>query len=309
MQEDYHAFPRLSDSLSYLYIEHAVIDRDQSALRVLQETGRTHVPIANLCVLLLGPGTSISHAAVSLLASSGVSMVWAGEDGTHYYAHGMGETHRAKRLLYQAELATQPEKRQKVVLRMYEMRFGHVLEPDLTIEQIRGMEGVRVRTAYADASRKYNVEWKGRAYDRSNWAAADPVNRALSAANAVLHGISHAAIVSGGYSPGLGFLHSGWHLAFVYDVADFYKTQLTVPLAFEVAAESEAHVETRARMLCRERIRESKLLEHILPDIEKVLDYHGTSEAEPADELFAQPWWQPDAIAISEVHNGHHGTE
>ena len=310
MPEDFQALPRLRDSLSYLYIEHAVIERNQSALLVLQETGKTNVPIANLCVLLLGPGTTITHAAISLLAASGVSMVWVGEDGTHYYAQGNGETHRAGHLLRQAELVSDPQKRQEVVLRMYEMRFAHALDPDLTIEQIRGMEGVRVRTAYADASKKFDVEWTGRAYDRSNWSTADPVNRALSAANAVLHGICHAAIVSGGYSPALGFLHSGWHLAFVYDVADFYKVKLTVPLAFEIAAESSINVESRARGACRERIRESKLLQQILPDIDHILNIEESStEDEIGEELVAQPWWQPGEIEMSEADNGHHGTE
>jgi CRISPR-associated protein Cas1 len=222
----------------------------------------------------------------------------------------MGETHRAGHLLRQAELVSDPQKRQEVVLRMYEMRFGYALDPDLTIEQIRGMEGVRVRTAYADASRKYDVEWTGRAYDRSNWAAADPVNRALSAANAVLHGICHAAIVSGGYSPALGFLHSGWHLAFVYDTADFYKIRLTVPLAFEVAAESSVNVESRARAACRECIRESKLLQQILPDIDHVLKIEDScNEVEIGEELVVQPWWQTDEIIVSEEENDHHGPE
>jgi len=165
MPEDFQALPRLRDSLSYLYIEHAIIERNQSALRVLQETGKTNVPIANLCVLLLGPGTTITHDAVALLASSGVSTVWVGEDGTHYYAQGVGETHRAGSSLRQADAGFGiVTKRQEVVMRMYEMRFGHTLDPGLTIEQIRGMEGVRVRTAYAEASRKYGVEWTGRAY-------------------------------------------------------------------------------------------------------------------------------------------------
>jgi len=310
MPEDFQALPRLRDSLSYLYIEHAIIERNQSALRVLQETGKTNVPIANLCVLLLGPGTTITHDAVALLASSGVSTVWVGEDGTHYYAQGVGETHRAGHLLRQAELVSDPQKRQEVVMRMYEMRFGHTLDPGLTIEQIRGMEGVRVRTAYAEASRKYGVEWTGRAYDRSNWSNASPVNRALSAANAVLNGVCHAAIVSGGYSPGLGFLHSGWHLAFVYDIADFYKVRLTIPLAFEIASESTAHIENRARTACRERIRESKLLQQILPDIDHALNMEeNSSEEEIGEELVAQPWWQPEEIDPYEVPDDHDGSE
>jgi len=141
MPEDFQALPRLRDSLSYLYIEHAIIERNQSALRVLQETGKTNVPIANLCVLLLGPGTTITHDAVALLASSGVSTVWVGEDGTHYYAQGVGETHRAGHLLRQAELVSDPQKRQEVVMRMYEMRFGHTLDPGLTMNKFGEWKG------------------------------------------------------------------------------------------------------------------------------------------------------------------------
>ena len=310
MAEDYHELPKLRDSLSYLYIEHAVIERDQNALLILQEAGRTSIPIANLCVLLLGPGTSITHAAISLLAASGVSILWVGENGTHYYAQGNGETHRARHLIRQAELVSDPKTRQEVVLRMYELRFGHTLDPNLTINQIRGLEGVRVRTAYAEAGEKYNIEWKGRFYDRSNWYKADPVNRAFSAANAVLHGICHAAIVSGGYSPALGFLHTGWNLAFVYDVTDFYKIQLMVPLAFQIVAESELNVEKRARSASRMLIHETKLLQKILPDIDHVLqteDIH--EERENEDDVVIQPWWMMEEFSLEENDNDHHDSE
>jgi CRISP-associated protein Cas1 len=305
MPENFHMLPRLRDSLSYLYVEHAVIERRQSALLVLQELGNTLVPIANLCVLLLGPGTTITHAAMGLLAANGVSVVWCGEDGTHYYAQGNGETHRANRLIHQAKMYADAAKRQEVVLRMYRKRFGEVLDASLTIEQIRGMEGVRVRTAYADASREWGVAWKGRMYDRKNWHAADTVNRALSAANAVLHGLCHAAIVSGGYSPGLGFLHTGWHLAFMYDIADLYKTKITVPVAFEVAAASEEKVESRARKTCRERLYDMKLLNQILPDIEELLAVEETEEGPMTEDgIPIQVWWE---TYTNEVQHGDYG--
>lgn len=297
--DDLHLLPKLRDSLSYLYIEHAVIERDSSALLVLQQTGRTTIPIANLCLLLLGPGTSLTHAAVVLLAQNGTSIVWVGEDGNKYYAQGNGETRRGVHLLKQAELVSNPESRLRVVLRMYEMRFGHSLDPDLTIEQIRGMEGARVKNAYAEASRKYGVEWNGRNYDRSNWANADPVNRALSAANALLNGISHAAIVSGGYSPGLGFLHTGLQLSFVYDVADFYKTRFSIPAAFYTVSQGTDNIEKRTREICRELFRQEKLLRQILPDIDRLLDIEGRKEFNILDEDLSLPvdWWQPGEIA------------
>lgn len=294
MKIDFQALPQLRDSLSYLYIEHAIVEREGSALLVLQETGRTTLPVANLCLLLLGPGVNITHAAVRLLAESGCSICWAGEDGCGFYAAGVGETHSARHIIQQAYLVSRPETRLKVVLRMYERRFGHELDPAWTIAQIRGMEGARVRQAYADASRKYGVPWHGRTLRRDDWNANDPINQALSAANAVLHGVCHAAIVSGGYSPALGFLHNGWHLAFVYDIADLYKINLTVPVAFETVAESSQKVASRARQACRERIREQKLLERILPDIADLLNVPENIE-NPDQENGAQifEWWEP----------------
>lgn len=293
--QDLHILPKVRDSLSYLYVEHAVLEKRDSALLVLQETGRTAIPAATLCLLMLGPGTSLTHAAVKLLAENGCTVLWTGEDMLHFYAQGLGETRSAYHLLRQAELVSTPEKRLGVVLRMYEKRFGRHLAPDLDLEQIRGLEGVRVRTSYAEASRQFKVPWNGRAYDRSNWNNADPVNRALSAGNALLNGVCHAAIVSGGYSPGLGFLHTGKQLSFVYDIADLYKAEFTIPTAFECAAEGSQELEKRTRELCRERFRQGKLLQRILPDIDTVLEIT-VEEDFPADSDQAIPekWWDPE---------------
>ncbi|MEN4041480.1 MAG: type I-E CRISPR-associated endonuclease Cas1e [Anaerolineaceae bacterium] len=293
--QDLHLLPKLRDSLSYLYIEHAVIERDNAALLVLQETGRTTVPIANLCLLLLGPGTSLTHAAVVLLAENGTSVVWAGQDGNKFYAQGNGETRRATHLLRQATLVCDPAARLRVVMRMYALRFGYELDPGLTIDQIRGMEGARVKNVYAEASRKYGVAWQGRNYDRSNWTNADPANRALSAANALLNGICHAAIVSGGYAPGLGFLHTGLQLSFVYDIADLYKTQYSIPAAFYTAAQGPDNIERRTRETCRELFREQKLLHKILPDIDRLLEGNDRADYHLLDQDLSLPvdWWQP----------------
>lgn len=292
--QNYHLLPKLRDSLSYLYVEHAVLERKDGALLVMQETGRTSVPVANLCLLLCGPGTSVTHAAIGLLAENGCSVLWTGEDMQKFYAQGMGETRRSYHLLRQAEMVADPQKRLRVVIRMYEKRFGYDLSPNLDLEQIRGMEGVRVRSAYAAASRKFQVTWSGRNYDRANWHHSDPVNRALSAANAVLNGICHAAIVSGGYSPALGFLHTGKQLSFVYDVADLYKVDLTIPIAFQTIAEGSEQVEKRARQACRERFREEKLLEKILPDIDRLLDVKEEESWDgDMDPALPEQWWDP----------------
>jgi len=280
---DLHELPKLRDSLSYLYVEHAVIQREQHAVEILSDQGRTMVPAAALTVLLLGPGTSITHAAINVLAQSGCTVLWVGEDATRFYAQGLGETRKSHRLLHQAALVSDSEQREAVVIRMYRKRFGVELDPDLTLPQIRGLEGARVRKAYAEASRTYNVPWYGRRYDLRQWQNSDPVNRALSAANALLNGLCHSAIVAGGYSPALGFIHTGRQLSFVYDIADLYKVELTVPVAFATVAESPDKVEARTRQACREKFREAHLLERILPDIDELLETPAGSDKEGPD--------------------------
>lgn len=269
---DLHELPKLRDGLSYLYLEHGRIERTHRAVEFFDKEGRTMIPAASLAVLLLGPGTSITHEAVKTLADNGCLVNWCGEEGVRFYAQGVGETRKGYRLIRQAELVSDPAKRLAVIRRMYQFRFDEELAPDLTLEQIRGMEGARVRRAYAVAGRQYGVLWFGRNYDRSRWQAGDPINRALSAANACLNSLCHAAIVSAGYSPGLGFIHTGKQLSFVYDVADLYKTRLTVPLAFQLTAESPLKLETRVRHACRDLFHAHRLLGRILDDIERLLN-------------------------------------
>lgn len=296
--QDYHDLPKLRDSLSYLYLEHGVIERSQNAVEFFdKKSGRTLVPASALTALMLGPGTSITHEAVKTLADNGCLILWCGEQGVRFYAQGMGETRKAYHLLTQAEKSSDPIQRMAVILRMYHFRFDEELDDNLSIEQIRGHEGVRVRKAYAEASKTYGIEWAGRNYDRSNWSAADPVNRALSAANACLNGLCHAAIVSGGYSPGLGFIHTGKQLSFVYDIADLYKVDITVPLAFRLAAESTVNLESRVRHACRDAFHAYKLLDNILPDIDRMLGITAEAatagEEADADPARPEPWWSP----------------
>lgn len=269
---DLHLLPKTRDSWSFLYLEHARIDQDGLAVCARDAAGTVSIPCATLSVLLLGPGTSITHAAIRNLADAGCLVVWSGEEGVRFYAQGMGETRSSRRLLRQAALVSNPSARPAVVRRMYEIQFPGPLGPGLSLQQIRGMEGIRVRDAYARLSRESGVAWSGRAYRRSRWSAADLPNRALSVANSALYGIAHAAIVSAGYSPSLGFIHTGMMRSFVYDVADLYKVEVTIPAAFWAVADGPADLERRVRTLCRDYFHASRLLERIIPDIERVLD-------------------------------------
>lgn len=264
--------PKFRDGLSYIYLEHGRLEQQDQAVAYYSQEGAVAIPAAALGVLLLGPGTSITHAAIRQLANNGCSVFWVGEEMVRFYASGMGETRSSANLMRQAQAWADPEAHLEVVKRMYRMRFPEGLPADLTLEQIRGREGVRVRDTYARWSRETGVEWKGRNYNRGNWAEADPINRALSAGAACLYGLSHAAIVSAGYSPALGFIHTGKQLSFVYDVADLYKAETLIPTAFMVVAESEFGVEKRVRQALRDQLREAKLLERIVSDLHLLFD-------------------------------------
>jgi CRISP-associated protein Cas1 len=281
--KDLHVLPKVRDSFSHLYVEHCRIDQEDKAIALHDADGKTLVPCASLILLLAGPGTSVTHAAIRTLAENGCLVLWTGEMGVRFYAQGMGETRVAHNLLHQARLCSIPVLRLQVVRRMYEMRFIEPLKPGLTLRQIRGKEGIRVREAYAQASRATGIKWSGRAYQRDKWTAADPINRALSAANSCLYGICHAAIVSAGYSPALGFIHTGKMLSFVYDIADLYKADTTIPLAFRIVAEDEANLESRIRRACRDVFQSERLLKRIIPDIDRALEVPALQNEEVVD--------------------------
>jgi CRISPR-associated protein Cas1 len=268
---DLHVLPKVSDSWSYLYVEHCRVDQEAKAIALHDEAGKIPVPCANLALLMLGPGVSITHAAITVLADHGCLVAWCGEAGVRFYALGMGETRSAARLMHQARMWANDDLRMQVVRRLYQLRFSELFGPELTLRQVRGMEGARVRDAYARAAREAGIAWSGRSYRRDSWNAADPVNRALSAANACLYGVCHAAIVSAGFSPALGFIHTGKMLSFVYDVADLYKDEVTIPAAFQAVAEGGENLDRRVRLSCRDRFAATRLLGRIIPDIDRAL--------------------------------------
>jgi len=296
--------PKFRDGLSYIYLEHGRIEQQDQAVAYYGPDGAVMIPAAALGVLLLGPGTAITHAAIRQLANNGCSVFWTGEEMMRFYASGMGETRSSANLMRQAQAWSNPEAHLEVVKRLYRMRFPELLSPDLTLEQIRGREGVRVRDTYARWSRETGVEWKGRNYNRGNWAEADPINRALSAGAACLYGLSHAAIVSAGYSAALGFIHTGKQLSFVYDVADVYKAETLIPTAFKVVAESDTGVERRVRYTLREQLREIRLLERIVSDLHGLFDSLEVPDPYALDASAPGELWDVDGTVPGGVSYG-----
>jgi CRISPR-associated protein Cas1 len=283
----------LKDRSSILFIEKGNVDVLDGAFVVLDKNGvRTHVPIGGFACLMLEPGARISHAAVALAARVGTLIVWVGEAGVRLYACGQPGGARSDRLLYQARLALDEEARLKVVRKMFAMRFGEAAPERRSVDQLRGIEGVRVRKLYEEIARRYGVEWKRRDYDARDFGTGDLPNRCLSAATSCLYGLAEAAVLAAGYAPAIGFLHSGKPLSFVYDVADIFKFETVVPEGFRVAglaARGKLGDEPigAVRRACRDVFRKTALLDRIIPSIEEML---AASELQPpAPPEDAQP--------------------
>lgn len=271
---------RLRDRLSFLYVEHSIVHRDGNAVTFADDEGTTHVPAAVLGAVLLGPGTRISHAAVSLLGMCGVTIVWVGEQGVRYWAHGRPISASSRMAEAQANLISNRRSRLAVAREMYRMRFGDDEDVSTaTMAQLRGREGARMRRRYREESSRTGVAWRRRNYDADDFAAGDPINQALTAANAALYGVCHAAVVALGCVPSLGFVHKGTDRSFVFDVADLYKSEIALPVAFDVVASGSDNVPSDTRRAMRDRFVTSRLLQRIPDDIERLLDTTFDEEA------------------------------
>jgi CRISPR-associated protein Cas1 len=278
----------IKERMSVIFIQYGEIDVLDGAFVVVDATGtRTHIPVGGVACIMLEPGTRLSHRAAALAARVGTLLVWVGEAGVRLYSSGQPGGARADRLLYQASLALDETLRLKVVRKMYSIRFDEEPPARRSVEQLRGIEGARVRHTYQLLAKKFGVTWKGRDYDSEDWDGADLPNRCLSAATACLYGVTEAAVLAAGYAPAVGFIHTGKPLSFVYDIADIYKFDTVVPVAFKVAGSNPVGNPERAvRLACRDIFRQTKLLDRIIPDIEDILSAGGVSKPEaPSDAV------------------------
>lgn len=278
--------PQIQARMTFLYLEKCQLSREDNAITFLDANGVVHIPAASISVLMLGPGTSVTHRAMELIGDAGVTVIWVGESGVRYYASGKPMTHRAGLILRQAAMVSNMRVHLRVARRMYQMRFPDEDVSELTMQQLRGREGSRVRQLYRAQSRQWGVPWSGREYDPNDFSSGSPVNQSLSAGNACLYGLAHAVIAVLGCSPALGFVHVGHENSFVYDIADLYKAEITIPLAFQLASEGVPNIGAETRRRVRDRMRKGKLLERMVADVQSLLQ-DGETEAElSANEVF-----------------------
>ena len=280
----------LKERAALVFVERAQIDVADGAFVAIDADGvRTHIPIGGIACLMLEPGARISHAAIALAARAGTLVTWIGEAGVRFYSAGQPGGARSDKLLWQAQLALDPSARLRVVRKMYALRFGEDPPVKRSIDQLRGIEGQRVRHTYRLLAKRYGVAWKGRNYDPKDWDSADMANRCLSAATACLHGLSEAAVLAAGYAPAIGFLHTGKPRSFVYDIADLWKLTTIVPEAFRVAGlvqkgKLDMPIERAVRLACRDSFRKTGLLKRIIPGIEEVLAAGALPRPEPSTD-------------------------
>jgi CRISPR-associated protein Cas1 len=297
----------IRDRASILFVEKGRLDVLDGAFVMVDEGGiRTHIPIGGLACLMLEPGTRTSHAAVALAARAGTLLIWVSEAGVRLYAAGQPGGARADRLLLQARLALDEDARLRVVRKMYALRFQEEAPQRRSIDQLRGIEGARVRETYRLLAQRHGAEWNGRVYDPGEWSTADVVNRCLSAATAALYGITEAAVLAAGYAPAIGFLHTGKPQSFVYDIADILKFETVVPEAFRVAAAAQQGrpIEGRAvtdpvaevRRRCRDAFRRTNVLARLVPLIEEVLSAGGLPMPEASPEAMPVAFEAPAGL-------------
>lgn len=299
----------LKDRASLVFVERAQLDVQDGAFVAVNADGtRTHIPVGGLAGIMLEPGARISHAAVALAARVGTLITWVGEAGVRLYSAGQPGGARSDRLLWQASIALDPAARLRVVRKMYQMRFREPAPERRSIDQLRGIEGVRVRKAYELLSQAHGVTWKRRQYDVADWEAGDVPNRCLSAATACLHGLTEAAVLAAGYAPAIGFLHTGKPLSFVYDIADLWKLETVVPEAFRIAGQHvrgklDMPPDRAVRLACRDAFRRTGLLAKIIPGIEEVLSAGELPRPEPPPDAIG-PAFEDPAGSGDEGHRG-----
>ncbi|GHA98629.1 type I-E CRISPR-associated endonuclease Cas1e [Streptomyces termitum] len=269
---------RIGDRISFVYLERCTVHRESNAITAEDADGVTHIPSATIGTLLLGPGTRITHQAMSVLGDSGAGVAWVGEHGVRYYAGGRALTRSSGLVEAQATAWANRRTRLDVARAMYRLRFPDQDPAGRTRQELLSMEGGRVKARYREESVRTGVPWVRREFHRDDFSAGDAPNQGITAAAQCMYGIAHAVVAALGCSPGLGFVHSGHERSFVLDVADFYRTEIAIPAAFDAAVEGEEDVAARTRRLLRDRINETRLLDRCVRDIKDLLGFDGTRD-------------------------------
>ncbi len=247
--------------VTFVAVERGTLHASMHSLLLERETGTVVIPVGVATVLLLEPGVSVTHAAVKLCADQGTLLVWCGEAGVHVYSAGLPGTAAGDRTLLQAKLRLQPRSRIAVARRFYARMFGEEPPPANDIEKLRGIEGARVKRWYAEIATAAGVPWPGREH------APKELRDGLGYATATLYGLSEAVILAAGFSPAIGFIHSGDRRSLVFDLADTIKFRTVVPAAFAAYAEHAKDMRSAVRRKCRDLFRAERSIDALFANL------------------------------------------
>jgi CRISPR-associated protein Cas1 len=267
------SLPQVRDKYPFIYLERGRLEVDDSSIKWIDfEANVVALPVATLNTLLLGPGTTVTHDAIKTAVAANCSVCWVGEDSLLFYAAGFLPTADTRNLKQQVELSANPDDSLEVARRMFARRFPDADLNGKSLKEMMGLEGHRVRSLYQEKAREYQVGWKGRQFTPGKFEFSDITNRVITAANAALYGILCSAIHSMGYSPHIGFIHSGSPLPFVYDMADLYKEALCIDLAFALTRDMAGRYnKATVSDAFRKRVVDMDLLARVADDIPKML--------------------------------------
>ena len=267
------------DRWTPIYLEHGRLEVDDSSVKWIgADRLLCRIPVATVSALILGPGTTVTHAAIRACAESNTPVCWTGEECMRFYAFGLTPNHTNDMPRLHAEAWADKRRHTAIARAMFRIRFPDLDVENRSVKELRGMEGMRVRMLYARFGLEHGVTWKGRNYDNQNWDVADDINRALSAANASLYAVCAAVVTSLGYLPALGFVHDAGTLPFIYDVADLYKHLTSIPAAFMAVRQSPRDDGESVRRILKERIEEERILQRLPKDLAALFQ---TEEAPP----------------------------
>jgi len=267
------SLPQVKDKYPFVYLERGRLEIDDSSVKWIDsELNVVRLPIATLNCILLGPGTSITHEAVKVMAQSNCSICWVGEDSLLFYASGQAPTSDTRNMREQIKLSADPKKSVEVARRMFSKRFPEADLMGKNLKEMMGMEGYRVRDIYEKKSQEYGVGWKGRSFTPGKFEISDITNQILTSCNAALYGVLSSIVHSMGYSPHVGFIHSGSPLPFIYDLSDLYKEHLCIDLAFSLTVDMAGQYNKhKVSAAFRERVIEMNLLGIVGLDIDVIL--------------------------------------
>lgn len=290
-----------SDRHGLILLDRGALTVEDGCLRFVSagggavERGEYTIPHQSISLVLLGPGSTVSHDALRLLARHGAGLAAVGADGVRLYTApplmpDFSDLARRQTTLW----ADERRGRLHVARRMYAWRLGEVL-PHRDIAVLRGIEGARVKALYASLAERHGIRWRGRHYDRADPGAADIANQAINHAASAVEGAAAIAVTATATIPQLGFIHENSGQSFVLDIADLFRDTITIPAAFKAAAAAksspEANIERLTRRTTGEILRRQGVISAMIdrikdlfaPEADDDAERHAVKIAPPAD--------------------------